>query len=149
MPADSSFCYELNRATLGPYVRALFGWDEQVQQRLHRDWFARTRVEIVVANGLDVGVLVVERRAGEIELGRMELAPKHQRRGIGRHLVDSLLDEARASNSAVVLEVLAGNERARAWYERLGFRELEPDADRPWKILMRFDPPPVRTAAAT
>ncbi|WP_173164540.1 hypothetical protein [Phytohabitans suffuscus] len=33
---DSDFCYALHEATLGPYVAAVWGWDDAAQRRFHR-----------------------------------------------------------------------------------------------------------------
>jgi GNAT superfamily N-acetyltransferase len=146
--SDSDFCYELHRAALGPYVQMVFGWDERMQRQLHDRWFEPTRVQIVVAKGVDVGVLVLDRQPSEFQLVRIEIHPDHQGRSLGRQVVEGVLDEARAHQAAVALEVFVVNERARAFYQRLGFRDLGRDHDRPWKIRMRLDPTPTRVSRA-
>ena len=52
----------------------------------------------------------------------MAVAPSHQRSGLGRRLLDALLEEAdRRGQRTVALEVRADNPGAQRLYERAGF----------------------------
>jgi ribosomal protein S18 acetylase RimI-like enzyme len=74
------------------------------------------------------GMASADCRDGETFLSRLYVRPGCQGRGIGSLLLDAVLREA---PGRVVLTVLSGNERARALYERPGFREQSrrPDPD--------------------
>jgi len=61
----------------------------------------------------------------------MYVEPESVGRGLGRELVEVLIDEARADGLVlIVLTVTDGNDRATGLYERLGFRSfgVEPKA---------------------
>jgi GNAT superfamily N-acetyltransferase len=116
---------------------AVWGWDEAVQRGFHERWFDPGQVQIITADGLDVGVLAVEYRPAEIRLARIEIHPDHQGRGIGSRLIRGLLDEARGQDRPVVLDVLVVNRRAHALYRRLGFRDLFRHGEGNRKIRMR------------
>jgi ribosomal protein S18 acetylase RimI-like enzyme len=61
----------------------------------------------------------------------MYVEPETAGRGLGRALVDALLDEARADGlELIVLTVTEGNANAQGLYERCGFRSfgVEPHA---------------------
>jgi ribosomal-protein-alanine N-acetyltransferase len=61
----------------------------------------------------------------EVHLLNVAVHPEYRGTGIGRRLVEAVLDEARASSARVVfLEVRAGNVVARRLYRRLGFRDI-------------------------
>jgi ribosomal protein S18 acetylase RimI-like enzyme len=63
----------------------------------------------------------------------MYVEPESAGRGIGRELVEALLEDARADGLAlIVLTVTDGNDRATGLYERFGFRSfgIEPKAIR-------------------
>jgi ribosomal protein S18 acetylase RimI-like enzyme len=134
---DSDFCFALHRAAMGGYVAAVWGWDDAVQAGFHKRVFDPARTRIITVDGRDAGVLIVEERPDEFYLGRIELHPDFQGRGVGGGLIRLLLAEAEAGGRPVTLDVLAVNERAHALYRRLGFRELGRHGDGNVKIRMR------------
>jgi len=71
-----------------------------------------------------VGFLVARHSPPEWELENIVVAREVRRIGIGKKLMDTLLVQARQTNSdAVLLEVRESNTAARRLYEELGFRE--------------------------
>ncbi|MEU0971384.1 GNAT family N-acetyltransferase [Streptomyces sp. NPDC005917] len=92
----------------------------------------------MTVDGTDAGVLVVEYRALEVYLGRIELHPHYQGRGIGAQLLQSLIDTAAQRGWDLILDVLAINTRAHAFYQRHGFREVARHGENNRKIRMRF-----------
>lgn len=135
--ADRDFLFELNRVALGPYVDAIWGWDEAEQIAYFDERFDPSRRQIVHADGRDVGELSVEDRADEIYVARIALLPGWQGRGIGSSIIASLLDRAAFQRKAVTLHVLHGNPRATRLYESLGFVPVARDETR---TLMRAEP---------
>ncbi|MEV4755869.1 GNAT family N-acetyltransferase [Micromonospora sp. NPDC049559] len=140
--ADSEFCYRLHRAAMGCYVEAIWGWDETEQRGYHERGFDPAGTRIVVVDGRDCGSLSVEYRPAEIYLGRIELQPNRQGRGIGTRLIRQLLAEAAARRQPLVLDVLTVNRRAYALYRRLGFTEVARHGKDGIRIRMRALPPP-------
>ena len=58
-----------------------------------------------------------------VELVAMWTSPEHRRHGVGRALVDAVVDWGRSEGAArVVLWVMRGNDGARVFYESAGFR---------------------------
>jgi ribosomal protein S18 acetylase RimI-like enzyme len=102
------------------------GWDEELQANFFDDHFKLERRQILIVNGEDAGCLEVERENSGIYLALIEVAPAFQSRGIGTMIINDLLDEARAANVPVRLEVLRVNP-ARTLYERLGFAVTRED----------------------
>lgn len=137
IPADSEFCYRLHKAAMGDYITAIWGWDERTQRDFHDRAFDPDSWQIITAGGSDIGMLAVDYRPDEIYLGRIEVDPDHQGRGIGCRLIRTLLDEARRKDQDLVLDVLVVNHRAKALYERLGLREVARHGDGNIKITMR------------
>ena len=140
-PADSEFCYQLHQAAMGDYIAAIWGWDEQVQRDFHTRAFNPGRWQIITADGVDIGMLDVEYRPGEIYLSRIEICPDHQGHGIGTRLISALIDEARQKGQDLVLDVLTVNHRAQALYQRLGMTEVARHGDGNIKITMRSAQP--------
>ena len=134
--ADSEYCFQLHKATLGPHVTAVWGWDDQVQRAFHARVFAPDQWQIVTVDGAPVGMLHVEHRPTETYLARIEIHPDHQGRGIGSQLIRALLHQARQQGRDLVLDVLAVNQRALALYQRLGLREVARHGENDIKIRM-------------
>lgn len=127
---DGDFLFALHRAALGSVIESTWGpWDDAVQRRFHDAWFAqRARLSVVLVEGERVGVLDVRQRPDRVRyLARMELLPTVQGRGLGTSLLRELIASAEAAGVRAV-ELDVGNERARWFYERFGFRAvaLEP-----------------------
>ena len=58
---------------------------------------------------------------------RLYVRPAFRRSGVGRHLVEAILDCARqAGYDCVLLDTLDEMETARALYQDLGFEEIPP-----------------------
>ncbi|HEY3615316.1 MAG TPA: ribosomal protein S18-alanine N-acetyltransferase [Candidatus Sulfotelmatobacter sp.] len=71
-----------------------------------------------------LGFLVAHHLAPEWELENIVVAPAARHRGIGKRLLETLLDAARETNSsAVFLEVRESNTAARTLYEGSGFEQ--------------------------
>jgi len=120
--ADRGFLERLHELAMRPYVEALWGWDPEAQQayfdehfRPHDGW------SVIVVDGAPAGRLVIEEREREVYLAEIELLPSCQGRGVGSEVIAALLASAA---KPVELRVLHVNPRARALYERLGFRHV-------------------------
>ena len=73
------------------------------------------------ASGI-VGFLVARHGAPEWELENIVVASRVRRKGLGKRLLDALLERARETNSAgIFLEVRESNAAARTLYERARF----------------------------
>jgi GNAT superfamily N-acetyltransferase len=118
---DRPFIWQVRRQALKEYVAAIWGWDEKVQQEKFEQRFTPAGHQIVVFDGIDVGLLQVVDEGSHLVVGKIELLPEFQRRGIGSVLMGRILDEARARQVPVRLQVLRTNAPARRLYERLGF----------------------------
>ena len=64
------------------------------------------------------------RRPGSGELTGLQLLPAHQGKGLGTHLVEQFLVDAREQGLPARVDVQRDNPQARAFYEGLGFVEV-------------------------
>lgn len=87
---------------------------------------------VVEIDGERAGRLRVVREPDHRELAGIQLLPAHQGKGIGTHLVEQFLVEARDLGLPARVVVENDNPRARALYERLGFVELRRSEDETW-----------------
>lgn len=70
-----------------------------------------------------LGFLIAHHLAPEWELENLVVAPAARRKGLGKRLLEALLDSARETKSSVFLEVRESNAPARALYENAGFEQ--------------------------
>lgn len=81
------------------------------------------------SDGRPVGFLCAERFEQEIHICELAVDLDHQRRGIGRRLLDIPIGAAaRDGLDAVTLTTFRDLPWNAPFYDRLGFREIEPDA---------------------
>jgi ribosomal protein S18 acetylase RimI-like enzyme len=94
-----------------------------------------SETSVIEIEGERAGRLRVVRAPGHLELAGIQLLPAHQGHGIGTHLVEQLLVEARNADVPVRISVEKDNPRAQALYERLGFAavgETDEEAQLEW-----------------
>jgi len=100
-----------------------WSWDEDRVQKCLRNrdcavLAARDRRRLV-------GFAIMEFYAIHAHLNLLAVKPGYQRLGIGRQLIDWLEASARTAGIFTVnLELRAANDSARAFYEKLGYREV-------------------------
>jgi len=100
-----------------------WSWDEDRVQKCLRNrdcavLAARDRRRLV-------GFAIMEFYAIHAHLNLLAVKPGYQRLGIGRQLIDWLEASARTAGIFTVnLELRATNDSARAFYEKLGYREV-------------------------
>lgn len=90
---DDEFCFDLHKLSFYQFVTEVWGWDEDEQRAIHTGNFQPERVQIITANGVDVGRLGVDYGDQETLIWLIELLPSHQGRGIGGRLILTMLDE--------------------------------------------------------
>ncbi len=99
--------------------------EEQYRHAFQRD--GATRLVLVGSEDSETspaGFLVAQHLPPEWELENIVVAPTARRNGLGKRLLDSLLDAAKKTNStAVFLEVRESNAAARTLYKRTGFEQ--------------------------
>jgi ribosomal protein S18 acetylase RimI-like enzyme len=138
--ADSGFRFALHKAAMGDYIRAIWGWDEQLQRDYHNRGFIPDSWQIITVNHADAGAINIEYHPSHIYLARIEIQPDHQGHGIGSQLVRNLLDQAATSGRPLVLDVFSINHRAQRLYQRLGFAPDTPQEPDNLKIRMTATP---------
>ena len=94
------------------------------QDRWWREQRPDAAFDVILVDGEPAGRLYVDRRPEEIRIVDIALLPDHRAMGVGTLLISRVLDEGRASGRPVTIHVERGN-RARALYERLGFRQID------------------------
>jgi GNAT superfamily N-acetyltransferase len=118
--ADYPFALDLYLRTMKPYTEALVAWDEQRQIASFVGQWKVADVQVICADGRDVGWLQATETPSEIILQQFFVTPERQQAGIGTQVLGGLLDSWMLAGKPLALTVLKNNP-ARRLYERFGF----------------------------
>lgn len=123
-PSDIEWLYELRRSVYREVVIEQFdSWEEDRQRKMFEDGLNIAATQILIVVGEPVGMVCVEERSDCLSLGEIQVLPSRQGSGLGSVVVQGLIDKARELGVPLRLQVLHKNVRAKAFYERLGFRQ--------------------------
>ncbi len=129
-PDDQDFLYQLYASTREQEL-AVTDWNEpqketfltmqfQAQHQFYQEHFSQAVFDVVELAGKPIGRLYVDRRTDEIRIIDIALLPTHRNQGLGQHLLQQLLDEAKQAKRPLRIHVEHFNP-ALKFYERLGF----------------------------
>ena len=118
---DSEFAYQTRKSAFREYVDKVGGWDENEQRQLHTRRFATLDFYVMQVSSKNVGILAMARQTDCITVYQMFIPPEYQSKGIGAECIDLIIKEAAVSKLPIRLQVLKVNDRAAAFYQRLGF----------------------------
>ena len=105
-------------------VEAGLGWKYDAARVLQAIRNPETLAPVACERGRIAGFALMEFGEERAHLVLLAVRPAQRRLGIGRRLVEWLVESARAAGIASLhLELRAGNEAARAFYRALGFDE--------------------------
>ncbi len=124
VPADETyreFSYQVKKEAEGEYITSMFGWDEDVQRDFHDKAWQQQKPDIITYDGKLIGTIATIESGDCIDIGQFFILPEYQNKGIGTHLLKSILDRADQSGRNVILKFLKNNP-AESLYVRNGFR---------------------------
>lgn len=121
---DRQFIEDTHVAALGPVALVGYGWPEVTLREQFRSEIDLGTCQVILADGRRAGYISVEDRGRFWYIEAIAVARRYQGQGVGTAVLRDML--ADAGWRAVRLNVLHVN-RARALYERLGFRIIGKD----------------------
>jgi ribosomal protein S18 acetylase RimI-like enzyme len=94
------------------------------QKKHYEEFYPQCDFLVIELEGEGIGRLYLDRGETDIEIVDIALLPEHRGRGIGRMLLDEILEEGRATGKKISIYVEHYNP-ARHLYDRLGFRHVD------------------------
>jgi ribosomal protein S18 acetylase RimI-like enzyme len=119
---DREFLYTLHCATMRDAIEQTWGWDDSWQRASFETRLAEYDVSVIEVDRRPVGSVWLEQRPDSLYVHDFGVSPSEQCRGIGSAVVGMVVEQGARRRLPIVLSVLSVNPRARALYERLGFR---------------------------
>ena len=95
-------------------------WVDEEQEAQFASLWRPDDTRIIALNGGDIGWVEFRQAGDEIFLKQLYISPAHQRRGVGSHVIQWLLEERYRTAKSMALFVLKNNAASR-FYERHGF----------------------------
>ncbi|HCG5249764.1 TPA: GNAT family N-acetyltransferase [Vibrio parahaemolyticus] len=123
---DYEFLFELKKAAEYEPVKAVFGWDENVQKEIHRNEWNEAKPTIIEIEGASVGSYLVQAHPEHLYFGRFFLLPACQGKGIGSQVLKTVIQLANEKSLSIQLRYLQGN-RVGQLYKRFGFEVTKQD----------------------
>lgn len=124
VPEDRDWIYACKAASVRPYVESIWGWDEAFQRRdFDGDFGSIGQFRVIEAAGQPIGFLQVLEEEDCVEVAELHLAPDRRGQGIGSSILRRLLNQCRNQGRTLRLGCFKENHRAKALYQRLGFRQ--------------------------
>ena len=119
-PRDAQAIAEMSR----DHIESGLGWRYDAARLLRAMRSRETAVLVACERTTLAGFAMMEFGDERAHLVLLAVQPSHRRRGVGRRLVDWLLESAHTAGMASIhLELRASNEAARRFYRALGFSE--------------------------
>jgi ribosomal protein S18 acetylase RimI-like enzyme len=119
LESDVPFLLRLRKRTMDAHLAAS-GANTADEKHIERLMYRFECAEILLQDGLPIGLLKVARDPNEWKVIQIQIAPHLQGQGLGAQILNGVIEQARAAGAELVLSVLKANP-ARALYERLGF----------------------------
>jgi ribosomal protein S18 acetylase RimI-like enzyme len=123
-PDDVAFLTDVVIEATRDQGRLARDFDENAFRHVYSQWGLQQLddTSVIEVDDTRVGRLRVVRTPESIELAGIQLLPSYQGIGIGRLVLELLKEESSAARTPIELTVEHDNPRARAFYEREGFR---------------------------
>lgn len=125
---DYNFIYHVKTTTLKPHIELVWGWDEAVQTKYLEESFGIETQLIITYEDQEIGILELNELQQRIEVVELEILPEYQRRGIGTHILQDIIDEYTEKGKKVGIGCFKINTEAKRLYERLGFMLIKETA---------------------
>lgn len=90
--------------------------------------------QIILLNKQKIGLLKISVHQEHVEIIQIQIEPQYQGKGIGKQIIEQIMDDARKAKLSVILSVLKKN-TAKNLYEQLGFEIIGEDD---YSFIMKF-----------
>lgn len=122
----------------GEEINRMFCTRAQSPEAIRSSILAGERYFFVISGGEKVGYVGYSMNDSELHVDKLYLLPEARGKGLGRKVMETILDEAKAYGCPLVsLTVNVDNKGARRFYERLGF-EFDRELRNPYTVNHRL-----------
>lgn len=122
---DIDFLLDLRTKTMNEhYANSSLPTDRA--STLQRVFYQFEKANIILFNNEPIGLLKIDKSKNPIEVLQLQIDPGQQGKGLGKTILQSILEEASSAGKKVSLSVLKSN-KAQHLYSSLGFKAVGED----------------------
>lgn len=121
-PDDIELSFAIRKNAMYKYIADSKGWFEDKEMQDHIEDFSTDTMKIIEVDGKPVGVFESVVEDGYIHIHGFYLLEEFQNCKIGSRVMKEIICKADDEKKSILLQVLKVNHRAKAFYERIGFK---------------------------
>jgi ribosomal protein S18 acetylase RimI-like enzyme len=118
---DEAVIFDLYGCVMKEYITEIWGWDQEWQENDFKKHFNPENITVVREEKKAIGYSQIEDQGDQLYIRMLLLLPNHQRKGIGSHILNAVIDKAKTQYKGIALQVFKVNEQAKRFYEHHGF----------------------------
>lgn len=92
---DLELTFEFKKDGLKSYVEKIWGWDEKLQRKLHKENFNPHKTEIILSENNEIGYWTMDISDSEIYIENIILGVEYQNNGLGTKLMDLIIQKSK------------------------------------------------------
>jgi len=119
--SDFDKTFEIKKSSIRPYVEKIWGWSESYQREIHKQNFIVSDTNLIEYNKQKVGFIVMTETDNEIYIENLLIEKEFQNLGIGKEVMNRIIERANSEKKTIRLKVFSINIKAQKFYINLGF----------------------------
>lgn len=123
--ADIAYLLWLRKETMEEHL-VNSGISLNEEEQLLRINYLFDQAKMVLLDGEVIGLLKLDEKENEVEIVQVQIDPKFQRKGLGRQIIESVIENSLSQQKEISLSVLKQNP-AKDLYLRMGFKVVSED----------------------
>jgi ribosomal protein S18 acetylase RimI-like enzyme len=104
-------------------VDKIWGWNESYQREIHKDNFAAFDTQIIKYKEQEIGYIAIKETGKEIYIENLLIVEEFQNLGIGKEIMEKVIEKASSEKKLMRLQVFKINSNAQRFYQKLGFED--------------------------
>jgi len=122
--SDLELTYRIKSKSIKPYVEKIWGWNESNQRKIHNQSFNANDTKLIEYHKQYIGFLVIKETDNEIYIENLLIEMEFQNLGIGKTIMEQIVESADFKKKRIRLKVFKINTKAQRFYENFGLEKI-------------------------
>jgi ribosomal protein S18 acetylase RimI-like enzyme len=134
---DIDLSFEMRKNAMYEYIAESKGWDEEKEMQDHINDFNTEVMQIIEVDNKPVGVVERVFEDGNFYVHGLYILAEFQNYKIGFQVMNNIINTAITEKRDILLQVLKVNTKAKAFYDKLGFKVYN-ETDHHFHMIYKF-----------